>query len=61
MKIVVRSKCPTYVGASGIVAQETENVFKIITPSNALQGKAVLPPVASLCLPLILNILATFF
>ncbi|KAK3811763.1 MAG: processing of precursor 4, ribonuclease P/MRP subunit [Benniella sp.] len=34
---VVRSKCPTYVGASGIVAQETENVFKIITPSNALQ------------------------
>ncbi|KAF9178198.1 RNase P/RNase MRP complex subunit [Haplosporangium sp. Z 767] len=34
---VARSKCPTYVGASGIVAQETENVFKIITPSNALR------------------------
>lgn len=34
---VVRSKCPTYVGVSGIVAQETENVFKIITPSNALR------------------------
>ncbi|KAG0018977.1 RNase P/RNase MRP complex subunit, partial [Entomortierella chlamydospora] len=33
---VSRSKCPTYVGTSGIVAQETENVFKIITPSNAL-------------------------
>ncbi|KAG0208834.1 RNase P/RNase MRP complex subunit [Mortierella sp. GBA30] len=34
---VARSKCPTYIGASGIVAQETENVFKIITPSNALR------------------------
>ncbi|KAF9998121.1 RNase P/RNase MRP complex subunit [Modicella reniformis] len=34
---VVRSKCPTYVGITGIIAQETENVFKIITPSNALQ------------------------
>ncbi|KAI8594878.1 Rof/RNase P-like protein, partial [Dissophora ornata] len=34
---VARSKCPTYVGSSGIVAQETENVFKIITPSNALK------------------------
>ncbi|KAF8986471.1 RNase P/RNase MRP complex subunit [Entomortierella lignicola] len=33
---VSRSKCPTYVGSSGIVAQETENVFNIITPSNAL-------------------------
>ncbi|KAG0366371.1 RNase P/RNase MRP complex subunit [Gamsiella multidivaricata] len=33
---VTRSKCPSYVGASGIVAQETENVFKIITPNNAL-------------------------
>ncbi|KAG0308437.1 RNase P/RNase MRP complex subunit [Dissophora globulifera] len=33
---VARSKCPTYIGASGIVAQETENVFKIITPSNKL-------------------------
>ncbi|KAI1317448.1 RNase P/RNase MRP complex subunit [Mortierella claussenii] len=34
---VARSKCPTYIGTSGIVAQETENVFKIITPTNALQ------------------------
>lgn len=36
--IVARSKCPTYIGVSGIVAQETENVFKIITPNNALRG-----------------------
>ncbi|KAG0345075.1 RNase P/RNase MRP complex subunit [Podila minutissima] len=34
---VTRSKCPTYIGATGIVAQETENVFKIITPSNSLR------------------------
>ncbi|KAF9928193.1 RNase P/RNase MRP complex subunit [Mortierella antarctica] len=41
---VARSKCPTYVGTSGIVAQETENVFKIITPSNALR---VIPKINS--------------
>ncbi|KAF9929053.1 RNase P/RNase MRP complex subunit [Linnemannia zychae] len=35
--VVARSKCPTYIGISGIVAQETENVFKIITPTNALR------------------------
>ncbi|KAG0064374.1 RNase P/RNase MRP complex subunit [Linnemannia elongata] len=34
---VARSKCPTFIGVSGIVAQETENVFKIITPNNALR------------------------
>ncbi|KAF9895784.1 RNase P/RNase MRP complex subunit, partial [Lobosporangium transversale] len=34
---VAQSKCPTYVGASGIVAQETENVFKIITAADALR------------------------
>ncbi|KAF9952120.1 RNase P/RNase MRP complex subunit, partial [Mortierella alpina] len=39
-----RSKCPTYVGTSGIVAQETENVFKIITPTNALR---VIPKINS--------------
>ncbi|KAG0328735.1 RNase P/RNase MRP complex subunit [Podila humilis] len=34
---VTRSKCPTYIGATGIVAQETENVFKIITLNNSLR------------------------
>ncbi|KAF9908663.1 RNase P/RNase MRP complex subunit [Linnemannia zychae] len=41
---VARSKCPSYIGVSGIVAQETENVFKIITPTNALR---VVPKVNS--------------
>ncbi|GJJ72131.1 ribonuclease P protein subunit POP4 [Entomortierella parvispora] len=41
---VIRSKCPTYVGVSGIVAQETENVFKIITVNDALR---VVPKVNS--------------
>ncbi|KAG0273861.1 RNase P/RNase MRP complex subunit, partial [Linnemannia gamsii] len=41
---VARSKCPTFIGVSGIVAQETENVFKIITPNNALR---VVPKVNS--------------
>ncbi|KAF9403644.1 RNase P/RNase MRP complex subunit [Podila epigama] len=34
---VSRSKCPTYIGATGIVVQETENVFKIITPNDSLR------------------------
>ncbi|KAF8943041.1 RNase P/RNase MRP complex subunit [Haplosporangium gracile] len=42
---VARSKCPTFIGVSGIVAQETENVFKIITPNNALR---VVPKVNSM-------------
>ncbi|KAF9089323.1 RNase P/RNase MRP complex subunit [Mortierella sp. GBA35] len=41
---VARSKCPSYIGTTGIVAQETENVFKIITPTNALR---VIPKVNS--------------
>ncbi|XP_066511195.1 ribonuclease P protein subunit p29-like [Hoplias malabaricus] len=34
---VVRSKCPSYVGASGILVQELKHVFKIITKENKLK------------------------
>ncbi|KAJ2358365.1 enolase-phosphatase E1 [Coemansia sp. RSA 2618] len=33
---VERSKCPNFVGISGIVAQETKNAFKIITEDDRL-------------------------
>lgn len=35
---VCRSKCPSYVGTSGIVLQETKNVFKIITEEDKVKG-----------------------
>ncbi|XP_070574062.1 ribonuclease P protein subunit p29-like [Ptychodera flava] len=34
---VTKSKCPSYVGISGIVVQETKNVWKIITKENKLK------------------------
>ncbi|KAM9995898.1 hypothetical protein ACTFIY_002098 [Dictyostelium cf. discoideum] len=34
--IVTKSKCPTLVGQKGIIVQETENTFKIITKENKL-------------------------
>lgn len=34
---VVRSKCPSYVGSSGILVQELKHVFKIITKENRLK------------------------
>lgn len=34
---VSRSKCPSYIGASGILLQETKNTFKIITKENQLK------------------------
>ncbi|XP_031562031.1 ribonuclease P protein subunit p29-like [Actinia tenebrosa] len=34
---VCRSKCPSYVGKTGIVLQETKNVFKIIAKDNKLK------------------------
>jgi len=34
---VVRSKCHSYIGVTGIMIQETENVFKIITEQNKLK------------------------
>ncbi|KAI9505854.1 ribonuclease P protein subunit p29 [Coemansia spiralis] len=33
---VDRAKCPNYIGIKGIVAQETKNVFKIITKEDRL-------------------------
>ncbi|KAJ2856205.1 RNase P/RNase MRP complex subunit [Coemansia erecta] len=33
---VVRSKCPNFVGIKGIVAQETKNVFKVVTRDDRL-------------------------
>ena len=40
MNIVRRSKNPTLVGASGIVVQETENTFKVVTRKDKLKGAA---------------------
>ncbi|MCJ8744960.1 hypothetical protein PDJAM_G00124680 [Pangasius djambal] len=34
---VVRSKCPSYVGSTGILVQELKHVFKIITKENRLK------------------------
>lgn len=34
---VSRSKCPSYVGTSGILLQETKNAFKIITKDDKLK------------------------
>lgn len=36
---VVKSKCPTLVGISGIVMKETENMFYVVTKQNAMKGK----------------------
>ncbi len=35
---VVRSKCPSYVGTTGILVQEFKHVFKIITKEDKLKG-----------------------
>ena len=36
--IVSKSKCPGYVGLSGILLQETKNMFKIITKQNEIKS-----------------------
>ncbi|XP_077567812.1 ribonuclease P protein subunit p29 isoform X1 [Stigmatopora nigra] len=36
--IVIQSKCPSYVGASGIIIQEFKHVFKIITKQDRIKG-----------------------
>eukprot|EP00741_Cyanophora_paradoxa_P003086 tig00000663_g2995.t1 len=41
---VVKSKCPSLVGIEGIMLQETEHTFRIITPADRI---AVVPKVAS--------------
>jgi ribonuclease P protein subunit POP4 len=35
---VSKSKCPGYVGLTGILLQETKNVFKIITKQNEIKS-----------------------
>lgn len=35
---VTKAKCPSYVGATGILLQETKHVFKIITKEDRLKG-----------------------
>jgi ribonuclease P protein subunit POP4 len=34
---IVKSKCPSYVGLQGIVVQETENAFRIVTKDDKLK------------------------
>ncbi|XP_022092122.1 ribonuclease P protein subunit p29-like [Acanthaster planci] len=34
---VTKSKCPSYIGQSGIVVQESRNAFKMITKANSLK------------------------
>ena len=55
--VVVRSKCPSYVGITGILVQEFKHVFKIITKEDKLKGETAgcisltetyLPPVLNL-------------
>lgn len=36
---VSRSKCPSYIGVSGILLQETKNAFKIITKDDKLKSE----------------------
>lgn len=36
---VTKSKCPSYVGVTGILLQETKHVFKIITKEDHLKGR----------------------
>lgn len=35
---VTKSKCPSYVGVTGILLQETKHVFKILTKEDRLKG-----------------------
>ncbi len=39
--VVVRSKCPSYVGLTGILVQELKHVFKVITKEDQLKGMCV--------------------
>lgn len=36
---VIRSKCPSYVGTTGILVQEFKHVFKIITEEDKMKGE----------------------
>ncbi len=38
-QIVVRSKCPSYVGIEGILLQETQNTLKLISRDNCIRSE----------------------
>ena len=42
--LVTRSKCPSNVGTTGIMIQETEGTFQIVTRDNKLKGSPALHP-----------------
>ena len=48
---VVRSRCPTYIGVSGIVLQETEKTFRVITRDDKLVGGCGCPLTCCVFLP----------
>nr|CAG8473407.1 6730_t:CDS:2 [Entrophospora candida]CAG8481106.1 763_t:CDS:2 [Entrophospora candida] len=35
---VSKSKCPSYIGVTGIIVQETENMFKFVTKNDVLKS-----------------------
>ena len=35
---VIQSKCPSYVGLTGIIMQDTKETFKIIDKQNKVRG-----------------------
>lgn len=39
LAVVTKSKCSSYVGATGIVIKETKNMFYLITEDDAIRGK----------------------
>lgn len=41
--MVTRSKCPSYIGAKGIVVQETKNTFQIICEEDKLKSNLTEP------------------
>lgn|SRR6266850_4179252 len=51
--IVRRSKNAALVGASGIVVQETENTFKVVTRKNKSKGAFACGPTVLPCRPYI--------
>lgn len=46
---VVKSKCPSYIGTTGILVQETESMLNIITKENKLKRESIGPKFLTLC------------
>jgi hypothetical protein len=40
---VVRSKCPSLIGASGLLVMETQETFRVVTEQNKLKGALYVP------------------